>query len=139
MIGAGGQILAQPRGDVVRRAVSDHSVDEFVAAGPGDVCVGETQSLPIAHVVTQVEVAVQRCAADGARLFGVGVAHHVVHGGQECVRPDDRASLCGVFGRRVGRVGPGAAFGRQPQHPRPERGEHTLISRYAVFVELVEV
>jgi len=47
--------------------------------------------------------------------------------------------LCGVFGCGVVRVRPGGAFCRQPQHARPERGDHTSIGRYAVFVELVEV
>ena len=41
MVGAGLYILAEPLGDLFRRPVGDHGVDEFVTAGPGHAGVGE--------------------------------------------------------------------------------------------------
>ena len=136
MVGAGPQMLAQAVGDVVGGAVGDQGVDELVAAGRGEVGVGETQPLEVVHVVREVEVVVrvQNLAADRERLLGVGDRQHFVLGCQQCVGPDDFAGLCGVFGCGVVRVRPGGAFSGQPQHSRPERGEHTLSGRHAVFV-----
>ena len=54
--------------------VIDQGVDELVAAGRGEVGVGETQPLEVVHVVREVEVVVrvQNLAADRERLLGVG-------------------------------------------------------------------
>src|ERR1700741_919548 len=132
----------QALGDVVGGAVGDHGVDELVATGAGEVGVGEAQPLPVAHIVRKGEVVVRvrhNLAGDRAGLAGVGGQHHLVLGQQQCLRPDDFAGLGGVFGGGVVRVRPGGAVCRQPQHTRPERGDHTSIGRYAVFVELVEL
>ena len=42
MIGTGLKILTKPLGDLFRRPVGDHRVDELVAAWPRYVGVGET-------------------------------------------------------------------------------------------------
>jgi hypothetical protein len=138
-------MLAQAVGDVVRGAVGDQGFDELVAAGRGEVGVGETQSLEVVHIVRELEVVVcvQNLAADRERLLGPmrvrGDRQHLVLGQQQCVGPEDFAGLCGVFRCGVVRVRPRGAFSGQRQHARPERGEHTLIGRHTVFVKLVEV
>src|SRR6202008_1971825 len=101
VVGAGPQMLAQPVGDVVGGAVGDQGVDELVAAGPGEVGVGETHPLPVAHVVRKGEVVVRfghDLAGNRAGLVDGGGLHDLVFGQQHCVRPDDLAGLCGVLG-----------------------------------------
>src|SRR6202007_3226282 len=53
MIGSGPQMLTQAVGNVVGGAVGDQGVDELVAAGRGEVGVGETQPLEVVYVVCQ--------------------------------------------------------------------------------------
>src|SRR6202035_5685068 len=53
------QRLLKAVGDVVGGAVGDQGVDELVAAGRGEVGVGETQPLEVVHVVREVAVVVR--------------------------------------------------------------------------------
>ena len=139
MVGAGVEVFFQPRRDLVGRAVGHHRVDQAVAAWPGDFVLGETQPLPVVAVIGQVEINVERLAADRAGLLRVGGQHHLVLGRQERRRADQFAGLRGVL--RSGQVGvrAGAALRRKLQHPRAQRRDHPTIGGDAVVVELVEV
>ena len=89
VVGTGVEVLLEPLGDVVRRAVRDQRVDEPVAARLGHVVVGKAQPLPVVQVVGQIQVEVNGLAADLARASASPRQHHLVLGRQKdrCCRP----------------------------------------------------
>ncbi len=94
MVGARIDVLAQPGGHLVHRAMRDDGVDEPVAARFGQVLVGETEPLEVVEVVGQTEIDVERLAADRARALSVPAGSSVVS-----------TALCSGPGTRRGRSG----------------------------------
>src|ERR1700712_4239796 len=139
MVCTGSQVLVEPGGDRRRSAVGDESVDQCVAAGLGDIGVGETESAPVVGVVRQVQVDLQRLAADGPGALRVGGEHRFVLGCEKRVGADQLARAGGGFGG--GQVGmrAGAAAGGEFQDLWAEGGDNARVFRHAVSVEFVEV
>ena len=139
MVGAGLDVFVEPLGDVRGGAVRDDRVDQPVAAGLGHVLVGETEPLPVVHVVAQIQVEADRLAANRPRFVGVGGQHHLVLRRQKHRVADQFARLRGVFRRGQVRMGAGAALRGQLQHLRSERGDDPPAGGHRGGVEFVEV
>lgn len=149
MVGTRGEVFLQPGGDGVDGPVGDEGVDHGVATRHGDVGVGEPEPLPVVGVVRQVQVDLQRLAADLTGPFGgcsrvfaqalIRGQDDLVLGSEERVGPDQLPGLRGVLGCGQVRVRPRAAPGRQLQDLRSEGSDHAAILGHAVLVELVQV
>jgi hypothetical protein len=51
VVGAGGEMLCDPRADLGRAAVCDESVDQSIAAATGQVLLVEPEPKPVVRVV----------------------------------------------------------------------------------------
>src|SRR5829696_7047933 len=132
-------MLLQPCRYGIGSAVGDYSIHQTITTRFGDFFITEPETFPAVEVIRQVEVNLERLAADLTRLFRVGGQHDLVLGGDERVGAEQFASVRGVFGCRQVRVRTCAAPRRQLEHLRTERRDHPAAFRHAVLVELVEV
>jgi hypothetical protein len=81
VVGAGGQVFVEALVDPFRGSVGDQSVDEWIAAGTGDIGFGESMADQVAGVVAQAQVGMlYRGAANPEALFEVLSEHHLVFG-----------------------------------------------------------
>jgi len=139
MVRASREMFLKPGRDGVDRAVRDERVHQRVTARLGDVGLGEAEPLPVVSCIRQVQVDLQRLAADCARLVRVGGQHHLVFRGQEGVGPDElaRPARCAPVSLDTGGR-PALRLADSLSTCGPVRRPPTVL-RNAVFVELVQV
>src|SRR5438552_2758438 len=99
-------------------------VDELVAAALGEVRIAPAEAPQVVHVVVELEVALHVAPRGRARGHGVLIQHGCLLHCQERTCAELLARDRGVLDRHEVRMRTQRALRGEPQHLRPERGEH---------------